>query len=101
MLLTPEQVQFGAYSLFSGRTVLAPATDARLDQVGLAEIAWSTFAVAGTGSGGFGGGSAQRIRDGSVGCADGPFLGAAQPGAHLHPHGIAAFTGASRSRSSA
>ncbi len=43
-LLTPAQVHFEARSLFSGRAVLAPAVDLRIDQVGLAEeIAWGLF----------------------------------------------------------
>ncbi len=43
-LVTPEQVGFQADVLFSGRAVLAPGADLRLDQVGLAdELAWTLF----------------------------------------------------------
>ena len=43
-LLTPAHLQFGARVLFSGRTVIAPAADLRIDQLGLAEeIAWTLF----------------------------------------------------------
>ena len=44
-LLTSEHVRFGDRMLFSGRTVIAPGADLRVDQVGLAEqIAWDLFA---------------------------------------------------------
>jgi hypothetical protein len=43
-LVTPVQLAFGSRALFSGRAVLAPSYDLRLDQVGLAEeIAWALF----------------------------------------------------------
>lgn len=43
-LLTPEHLRFGNRIMFSGRTVLAPGANLRLDQVGLAdEIAWTIF----------------------------------------------------------
>jgi len=43
-LLPPELLRLGTRSLFSGRTVISPALDLRLDQVGLAEdLAWELF----------------------------------------------------------
>lgn len=43
-LVTPEQLKLNNRVMFSGRTVLAPGIDLRLDQVGLAdEIAWTIF----------------------------------------------------------
>ncbi|MFQ5616766.1 MAG: hypothetical protein ACE5GO_09970, partial [Anaerolineales bacterium] len=43
-LLTPADVRFDARVRFSGRTVIAPGPDLRLDQVGLAEdLAWTFF----------------------------------------------------------
>jgi len=43
-LITPERVRLGNRVMFSGRTVLAPAYDLRLDQLGLADdIAWTIF----------------------------------------------------------
>jgi hypothetical protein len=44
VLLTPEHLRFGGRQLFSGRAVIAPAADLRLDQVGLPEdMAWTLF----------------------------------------------------------
>ena len=43
-LLTPSHLHFRERQLFSGRAVVAPGADLRLDQVGLAgEIAWTLF----------------------------------------------------------
>jgi len=43
-LLTPAHLHFRERQLFSGRAVVAPGPDLRLDQVGLAEdIAWTLF----------------------------------------------------------
>lgn len=43
-LLVPEHLHFAERVLFSGRTVLSPGPDLRIDQVGLAdEIAWTIF----------------------------------------------------------
>jgi hypothetical protein len=43
-LLRPEQLQFEQRVLFSARAVIAPGTDLRFDQIGLAdEIAWTLF----------------------------------------------------------
>jgi len=43
-LLTPKHLRFRERQLFSGRAVIAPGADLRLDQVGLAdEIAWKLF----------------------------------------------------------
>jgi len=43
-LLSPAHLRFSAQVLFSGRTVIAPGADLRIDQVGLAEeIAWKLF----------------------------------------------------------
>lgn len=43
-LLTPAHLRLGTSQLFSGRTVIAPGVNLRLDQVGLAdEIAWDLF----------------------------------------------------------
>jgi hypothetical protein len=45
VLLTPDQLKLGSLRvMFSGRTVLAPGIDLRLDQVGIAdEMAWTLF----------------------------------------------------------
>ena len=43
-LLSPGRVRFESRALFSGRTVIAPGADLRIDQIGLAEeIAWTLF----------------------------------------------------------
>ncbi|MCP4544139.1 MAG: hypothetical protein GY832_44070 [Chloroflexi bacterium] len=43
-LLRPDHLRFRERQLFSGRAVIAPGADLRLDQVGLAnEIAWTLF----------------------------------------------------------
>jgi hypothetical protein len=43
-LLTPAHLRFQSWTLFSGRTVIAPGADLHLDQVGLAEeITWTLF----------------------------------------------------------
>lgn len=45
VLLTSAQVAFSSRVLFSGRAVLVPGTELRIDQVGIAnEIAWELFA---------------------------------------------------------
>ncbi len=103
-LLTPEQVQFHAYALFSGRTVLAPVTDVRLDQVGLAEeIAWTLFSPLLAREVGRRAIGTQQGGDAGAGCADGPLLGLAQPGTDLYSHRLAGLLSrcASPSRSSA
>jgi hypothetical protein len=44
-LLTPDHLRFRERQLFSGRTVITPGANLRLDQVALAdEIAWTLFA---------------------------------------------------------
>jgi hypothetical protein len=45
VLLTPDHLRFRERQLFSGRAVVTPGADLRLDQVALAdEIAWALFA---------------------------------------------------------
>ena len=44
MLLSPEDLAFGTWALFSGRTVLTPGPDLALDQIGLPEeMSWNLY----------------------------------------------------------